>query len=239
MSESATAEVGDRARRLGGPLGDLSPSGLANRFGLILAWVIVIAVFSALRPDTFFSTANFEIIFGSQVVLLVLTLGLLVSLLAGEFDLSVAGVMSVSVVLIGWLNVVHHWPVGYAVVAALASGIAFGLVNAFFVIVVGVESIVVTLGTGTLLTGAGFGINGLTTGGCRAISLPQSHRPALRPPVRVLLRPRSDDPRLVRLPPTPRSGATSSSSGRAGRSRGSRGCASTCCGRARSSARAS
>jgi ribose transport system permease protein len=148
-----------------GRLRVVSPTAIGHRYGLVIAWLIVIAVFSSLRSSTFFTTANFEIIFGSQVVLLVLTLGLLVSLLAGEFDLSVTGVMSVSVVLIGWLNVIHHWPVGLAVAVALLAGVGLGLVNAFFVIVVGVESIVVTLGTGTLLMGAGFGINGQTTGG--------------------------------------------------------------------------
>jgi ribose transport system permease protein len=143
----------------------ISVSDLGQRFGLVFAWIIVIVVFSFLRPTTFFTQANFQIIFGSQVVLLVLTLGLLPSLLAGEFDLSVAGVMSVSLVIVGWLNVVHHWAIGPAVLVALFSGIAVGLVNVFFIIVVGVESIVVTLGTGTLLTGLGFGINNLTTGG--------------------------------------------------------------------------
>lgn len=142
-----------------------SLAAAAYRFGVLVAWGLVIAVFSILRPSTFFTTANFETIFGSQVVLLVLTLGLLISLLAGEFDLSVAGVMSVSLVLVGWLNVIHQWPVGVAVLVALLAGIAIGLVNAFFIVVVGVESIVVTLGTGTLLTGVGFGINNLTTGG--------------------------------------------------------------------------
>jgi ribose transport system permease protein len=44
-------------------------------------------------------------------------------------------------------------------------GLAVGGVNAFFILVVGVESIVVTLGMGTLLTGIGFGISELAVGG--------------------------------------------------------------------------
>jgi ribose transport system permease protein len=135
------------------------------RYGILVAWLAVIVAFSALRPSTFFTKANFQTIFGSQAVLLILTLGLLVSLTAGEFDLSFAGVMSVSLILVGYLNVLHHWPIGLAVIAAIGSGLLVGAFNSFLVIVVGVESIVATLGTGTILLGAGVGINNLTIGG--------------------------------------------------------------------------
>src|SRR5690348_12316641 len=64
-------------------------------YALIVAWVLIIILFSALRPDTFFTTANFETIFGSQAILLTLTLGLLVPFTSGEFDLSIAGVFSI------------------------------------------------------------------------------------------------------------------------------------------------
>ena len=47
-----------------------------------------------LRPDTFLTTANFSTIFGSQAILVVLTLALLVPLTAGDYDLSVAATMS-------------------------------------------------------------------------------------------------------------------------------------------------
>jgi ribose transport system permease protein len=98
-------------------------------------------------------------------VLLILALGVLAPFAAGEYDLSIAGVMSVSVVLVGYLNVLHHWPIGAAVAAALLVGVLVGGVNVLLVLVVGIESIVVTLGMGTLLAGLAFGINIQTTGG--------------------------------------------------------------------------
>ena len=137
---------------------------LGARYGILVVWGLVIALFGALRPETFLTTANFQTIFGSQAVLLILAIGLTISLTAGEFDLSFAGVMSVSLVLVGWLNVEHHWAIGLAVLVAIAASFLIGCTNAFFVLVVGVESIVVTLGTGTLLVGIGIGINNLTIG---------------------------------------------------------------------------
>jgi ribose transport system permease protein len=138
---------------------------VVSRFGLLGAWAIVIAIFSLLRPDTFFTTANLQSIAGSQAVLLVVTLGLLIPLTAGEFDLSVAGTLTIANVLVGYLNVVHHWPIGLTVLAVLTAGVLIGAVNAFFVLVLEIESIVVTLGTGTLLLGAALGINNITIGG--------------------------------------------------------------------------
>ena len=139
---------------------------LVERFGILLVWGIVIVVFSILKPSTFPTTVNFQTIFGTQAVLLVMTLGLLISLTAGEFDLSVGAVMGFGATMVAWLNVVHHWPIGAAVLATLAFGIFFGAVNAFLVVRVGVPSLVATLGTGTLLGGVGYGIsNSVTIGG--------------------------------------------------------------------------
>ncbi len=136
-----------------------------RRFGVILLWLIVIAVFSILRPDTFFTFATVQTLAGSQAVLLIIALGLLVPLSAGEFDLSVSGVLGLSLVLIGWLNVIHSWSIGTSIAVALAAGLLVGAVNAFFVVVARVDSFIVTLGTGTVLTGVVIGINTQSTGG--------------------------------------------------------------------------
>src|SRR3954453_5331629 len=73
-----------------------------GRFGILILWGRTIVVFWLLRPDTFGAWANFQSIFGSQAVLLILALGLLLTLSVGELDLSITGVMTVSVVLVGY-----------------------------------------------------------------------------------------------------------------------------------------
>jgi ribose transport system permease protein len=117
------------------------------------------------EPATFPTAGTFSTIFGSQSVLLVLALALLVPFAAGEFDLSVAGVLSVTLVLIGYLNVKQGWPIAAALAVAIAVGLAVGLVNALLVVGIGLDSMVVTLGMGTVLLGAGIGINNETTAG--------------------------------------------------------------------------
>ena len=75
---------------------------------------------ASLRPDTFLSWANFSTIFGSQAVLVVVTLGLIIPLTAGDYDLSIAGMLTLSSMMIAVLNVYHGWPIAAAVAAALA-----------------------------------------------------------------------------------------------------------------------
>jgi ribose transport system permease protein len=156
-----------RRPRLDEPLESAEPSQaarirghlslVAHRYGILVAWAILIAVFGALA-DSFLTTSNFSTIFGSQAVLVMLSLALLIPLTAGEYDLSVAGSLGMGLILTQYLNVEQGWPLGAAILVALAGGAVVGVVNAFFIIVIGVESIIVTLGTGTLLIGVGYGI---------------------------------------------------------------------------------
>jgi ribose transport system permease protein len=138
---------------------------LPQRFGLIGAWIVVVAIFSALRPDTFGTVNNVQTILSTQAIPLILALSLVPSLAAREYDLSIGGVMGLSLVLCGYLNITSGWPIGLAVIAAVLAGIAIGVINVFFIIGLGIDSIVVTLAMGTLLAGAALGISSLPLSG--------------------------------------------------------------------------
>ncbi len=143
----------------------LSPRDYLQRYGLLLAWAVVVIVFSLLRPETYGTLRNFQTIFSSQAVILTLAIGLMLPLIVGELDLSLAGVLGLSNMLVGWLNVEMGWPIGAAVLAALAAGAFVGIVNSLLVVGLKLNSIVVTLGMGTLLAGITVGIHNLPIGG--------------------------------------------------------------------------
>jgi len=124
-----------------------------QRVALPVAWLALIALFGILSPDVFLTLANFQTMFGSQAVLLILTLALIVPLTAGDYDLSVAGTLGFSAMLIAVLNARNDVPIGLAVVAALAVGAIIGVVNGSLMIYFGIESLIVTLGMGTVLGG--------------------------------------------------------------------------------------
>ena len=130
---------------------------------LPLAWVVVIIVFGVLKPDTFLSWANMSSILASQAVLVVVTLGLIVPLTAGDYDLSVASVVVLSAILIAILNVNYGWPIGLAILAALAAGVAVGIVNGAIVVLLEIDSLIVTLGMSTFVSGIVLWISGSNT----------------------------------------------------------------------------
>lgn len=143
-----------------------SRAGAVEKYGILIVWLAVIVLFSIVSPDTFLTRSNFNTILGTQAVLLVLSLGLILPLTVAEYDLSVASVMGFSTIVVAYLNVTHHWPFGYAVAAALLLGLVFGALNAVLVVGLGVSSFVTTLGTGTVLVGIGYGLtNSVTIGG--------------------------------------------------------------------------
>jgi ribose transport system permease protein len=136
------------------PRADLTAAAdLARRLALPITWAGVIVLFGALEPDTFLTAANFQTIFGSQAVLVVVTLGLLMPLTAGDYDLSVASVLSLSAMVVALLNVQEGWPIGLAVLAALLAGAVAGLVNGAIVVLLHVDPFITTLGSGSFIAG--------------------------------------------------------------------------------------
>lgn len=145
----ASPDAGSEPRRR------LNVADLAERLALPIAWGLL-CLFYTLLPGTseaFPTTANFASIFGSQAVIAVLTLGLLIPLTAGDYDLSIAYTLSLSAMLLAVLNVNHHWAIQWAMLAAMGAALIVGIVNGAFVIIFGINPFIVTLGTGTFVSG--------------------------------------------------------------------------------------
>lgn len=133
-----------------------SPStfvNVAERIGVPVALLIVIGIFGFLEPSTFLTTGNLTTILASQAVLVILTLGLIIPLRAGDYDLSVAGTLSLSAMMIGVLNAHMGMPIWIAILLALAMGMVVGLINGGLSLFFGIDPFIVTLGMGTLLLG--------------------------------------------------------------------------------------
>ena len=130
-----------------------NPTYQLERFGLVIVWLAVIALFGALRPDTFLTWSNFSSIFGSEAVLVIVTLGLIVPLTAGDFDLSIAQTLTFVSMLTAILSARMGVPLGYIIPIALAAGAVVGVVNGAITLYFRVHSLIVTLGVGTFLHG--------------------------------------------------------------------------------------
>lgn len=124
-----------------------------ERFGLVIVWFAIILLFGALRPDTFLTWSNFSTIFGSEAVLVIVTLGLVVPLTAGDFDLSIAQVLTFVSMLTAILSAKLGVPLWVIIPLALALGATVGLLNGALTLFFRVHSLIVTLGVGTFLHG--------------------------------------------------------------------------------------
>ncbi len=124
-----------------------------ERFALVGAWLLLVVIFGVLMPDSFLSWRNFSTMFGSQAVLVMLTLALIVPLTSGDFDLSGASILTMSSMLIAVLNVREGMPIVPVIAIALFAGAVIGAVNAFFVLYFRIHSLIVTLGIGTFVNG--------------------------------------------------------------------------------------
>lgn len=126
----------------------------AERYSVILAWLLMAGLYCGLSPHTFATSGTFDTIFGSQTAIVFLALALLSTIVIGEFvDLSVASVLSLSATVVPVLVVFHGMNVVLASVVAVLAGVAAGAINGFFVVFIGVNTIVVTLGMSTFLLG--------------------------------------------------------------------------------------
>ena len=135
-------------------------SEFLNKYAVVIVLAAMIAVFSILRPQTFFTVGNFTTLANSQAVLLILSLALILPLSVGEFDLSVASGLGFGAVLTGFLNGEGGWPLWATIAMVLVVGAVVGAVNALFIVQFEVNAFIVTLGTGTVLAGLTIWVSG-------------------------------------------------------------------------------
>lgn len=127
-----------------------------SRYGTIVGLLLMIAFFSYMAPNTFFSRANFLNILSGASLTAIIAAGLTYTLVVGEFDLSVGYVASfVGLIVVGFMSY-QGLPIWLSMLCALAIGTGLGLVNGIMVTKVRINAVIATLGMGTILTGVGF-----------------------------------------------------------------------------------
>jgi D-xylose transport system permease protein len=138
---SAFDEVEEGGIFSGGPLAILARLGSLRVFiVLAIIWIIF-----QTQNDNFLSSFNITNLVLQIAGVGMISIGVTLILLLGEIDLSVGAVSGLAAAVMAVLNVKHGWGPIPAIGAALAVGLAIGLVNGFFVTQFGIPSFVVTL----------------------------------------------------------------------------------------------
>lgn len=136
---------------------------IVGKYALFVVWACAILIFTLLEPHTFLTRQNITSTLSSQATLVLLTYALVVTLTTGEYDLSVAAVLTLSSMIIAILNAEAHIGIVLSVLVAVAVGLVVGVINGVVIVAIGVDSIIATLGMGSLLSGIVLWISGGNT----------------------------------------------------------------------------
>ncbi|CAM5324481.1 Xylose transport system permease protein XylH [Mycolicibacterium aubagnense] len=119
-------------------------SGDLGSLPVIVGLAIIWTVFQSLNP-VFLSANNLVNLLFDCSTVGVIALGIVCILMLGEIDLSVGSVSGFASALVGVLWVNQGWPVGFAIVTAMAAGTVIGSVYALLLNRFGMPSFVSTL----------------------------------------------------------------------------------------------
>ena len=135
--------------------------------GTVIALLVLIGFFFAMRPDVFLSFNNVRNILYQVSILAIIAAAQTVVMVVGDFDLSVgatsalAGAVTAALMLGGT-------PVPAAIIAGLVVGLLVGLINGLLIAYVKLTAFVATLATMTSVVGVAY----LVTAGTTLFNLP-------------------------------------------------------------------
>ena len=127
----------------------------ANIVVLYGAFILTLIVVGIVIPSEFrfLATGNLGVLFQTIPTLGILALGVGMLMIAGEFDLSVAGVYTLAPYLMGLSLNEWGWPLWAAVLLALFVGLVVGIANGLITTKLVIPSFIATLGMMFLLRG--------------------------------------------------------------------------------------
>lgn len=123
------------------------------KYGVLVALVVTIIVFSALKPHVFPTGANLKAILEQFSPLAIIGFGLTVVLVMGDFDLSVPGMIGLGSAVVVALMSKHGVNYILAILIGLLVGVAGGAVNGVLVAFAGASSFIITLAMGQVFNG--------------------------------------------------------------------------------------
>lgn len=132
-----------------------------QRLGLLLGLIVVVLIFGIARPHSFATAQNLASILSGSAALTLVSLGIMLPLIVQQYDLSVAYVASISSLLTIGVMSRNGWPVWQAIALGLGVSLIIGVVNGLLVGYARLNSLVVTLGMGSVA----YGMSMLYSGG--------------------------------------------------------------------------
>ena len=133
-----------------------SALGVFARYATIIGLILMIVVFSFLSPKAFPTYGNFINVLNQASLAMIIAGGLTLAVVVGELDLSIGYAASLHGVVVTGLIVKNQLPIPVAIAIVLALGALVGVINGLIVTKLRVNSVIATLGVGTIIVGVAF-----------------------------------------------------------------------------------
>jgi ribose transport system permease protein len=126
------------------------------KYGTLIGMLIMLVGFSLSKPIVFPSTTNLTNILNQSALTAIIAGGLTLALIVGEMDLSIGYNASMAGVLVTGLIVEQNFPIWLAISSVILIGAFVGFINGIIVTKLKVNSVIATLGTGSIVQGITF-----------------------------------------------------------------------------------
>lgn len=126
------------------------------KYGTLIGMFLMLISFSIAAPKSFASFNNLVNIVTQASLTAIIAGGLTLALVVGEMDLSIGFNASLAGVLVTGLIVDQHLPVPVAIIVVILVGGLIGYINSLLVTKLRVNSVIATLGTGSIVVGFNF-----------------------------------------------------------------------------------
>ena len=132
-----------------------------HRGGVLGALTVILLLVIGLRAPQYLAFENLDNVLTNASVLVMLAVGQLLVILTRGIDLSPAAALAFTGMFLALLSEAYPWlPAGVFLTLAALMGIGLGAINGFFVAIVGIPPIIVTLGTMSVFRGMIFVLSG-------------------------------------------------------------------------------
>jgi len=128
---------------------------LLKQYSLVFLLVASFILYSTWdkTSSVFLTGDSLRVMVGGQAVIGVLTLGILVTMVAGNFDLSVGNIAGLCQVMVASMYAHHGWNMWVGILFGVLLGAFVGGINGFLVTLLRVDPFIITLGTASAILG--------------------------------------------------------------------------------------
>lgn len=133
---------------------------LMRELGIVIVFIVILAILMILSPNAFARPANLINIFKQASINGILAMGMMFVIISGGIDLSVGSIVALTGVVAASFAHPGEYPLIFPIILALTIGLFIGWLNGVGVAYGGIPPFIVTLGMMTIIRGVALIVSG-------------------------------------------------------------------------------